>query len=331
MNNPVWRSLAAALSCLALLLWPPGAAAAEPAERVPTVGVLTINPPLPGVTYARLGEELAKLGHVEGRNLRIEVRHAGGNPDRLPEMAAELVRLKVDVIYAITTPAVLAARDATRTIPIVGYAMHGALETGLVSNLRQPGGNVTGTDSMGLDLDAKRLELFRQLVPGLARVTVLYDTSDQGSPHHLKNLETAGKAIGMGISSLTISRPEDIAPLLAANAGRPLGGLYPLTSNTMFRYWPRVGEFALANRVITLCEFRQMTVAGCLMSYGPSLDYLNVRCAAQIDKILRGTPPGELPVERPSRFELVINLKTARALGLAVPQSLLLRADEVIE
>lgn len=332
MNIEPWtRLLLGILTLFASVLFSRGSVAAEPPERVRTVGMLTINPPLPNITYNRLGQELAKLGFVEGKNLVIEVRHGGGNAERLPELAAELVRLKVDVIYAITSPAVQAARSATATIPIVGYAMHGSVESGLVSNLRRPGGNVTGTDSMSLDTDAKRLELFRQIVPGLNRLAVLYDTVDQGSPHHLKNLETAGKGLGLTMSSLTIGRPEDFAPLFAANAGKPLGGIYPLASNTVFRFWPRVSEFALANRLPTLCEFRQMAVSGCLLAYGPSLDYLAERNAAQIDKILRGTPPGELPVERPSRFELVINLKTAKSLGLTVPQELLLRADEVIQ
>lgn len=325
------RPLLLASWLLVLLLAPAWAAAAEPLNRLMTIGVLTINPPLPNVTYAKLAQELAKLGQVEGKTFAIEVRHASGHAERLPDLAAELVRMKVDVIYAITSPAALAAKQATSTIPIVGYAMHGAIETGLVPNLRRPGGNITGTDSMGLDLDAKRLELFRQIVPSATRLSVLYDTTDQGSPHHLKTLTTTGKGLGMAVTSLTITRPEDFQPLFSANAGKPLGGIYPLTSNTMFRYWPRVAEFALANRLPTLCEFRQMAVAGCLLAYGPSLDYLNERNAAQIDKILRGTPPGDLPVERPSRFELTINLKTAKALGITVPRELLLRADEVIE
>lgn len=331
MSVAVSYRMLTGMAVAASLLLSPGAGAADAPERVKTVGILTINPPLPNITFSRIGPELAKLGFVDGRNLAIEVRHAGGNAERLPELAAELVRMKVDVIYAITSPAVQAARVATATIPIVGYAMHGAVEAGLVSNLRRPGGNVTGTDSMAIDLDAKRLEMFRQIVPGAVRLTVLSDTTDLSSPHHLKNLEAVGKGLGLPVGTLAIARPDDFAPLFAANAGKPLGGIYPLTSNTMFRYWPRVAEFALANRLPTLCEFRQMAVAGCLLAYGPSLDYLNERNAAQIDKILRGTLPGELPVERPSRFELVINLKTAKALGLAVPQELLLRADAVIE
>lgn len=304
--------------------------AADPPNRVVRVGYLSINPPL-ATGAGRIVQELAKLGYVEGKNLELEVRFVGGHAERLPEAAAELVKLRVDVIFAVSNPAVFAARDATSTIPIVGYAMHGAVETGLVSNLRRPGGNITGTDSMAVDLDAKRLELLKQIVPELTRLTVLYDLNDQGSPHHMKNIQAAGKNIGLAVSSLTMRQPEDLAPLFGANAGRPLDAMYTLTSNTILVNWPRISQFALANRLPTLCEFRQMAHSGCLLSYGPSLDEITERGAAQIDRILRGTPPGELPIERPTRLELVVNLETAKALGLTIPQSVLLRADEVIQ
>jgi putative ABC transport system substrate-binding protein len=303
---------------------------ADPPGRLVRIGYLSVNPPT-NVGPGRIAQHLAKLGYVDGKNLALEVRHAGGHAEHLPELAAELVKLKVDVIYAVTNPAVFAARDATSVIPIVGFGMHGAVETGLVSNLRRPGGNITGTDSMALDLDAKRLELLKEIVPGLTRLTVLYDLNDQGSPHHMKNIQAAAKDIGLAVVSLTMRQAEDLAPLFAANVGKPLGSVHPLTSNMIFRVWPQIGDFALANRLPTLCEFRQMVQSGCLLSYGPSLDDISERCAVLIDKILRGAPPGELPIERPTRFELVVNLKTAKALGLTVPQSLLLRADEVIQ
>ena len=304
--------------------------AAEPTSRVVRVGYLSINPP-PPIGSGRIAQELAKLGYVEGKNLELVVRHAGGHAERLPEAAAELVKLRVDVIFAVTGLAVVAARNATSTIPIVGYAMHGAVETGLVSNLRRPGGNITGTDSMAVDLDAKRLELLKQIVPGLTRLTVLYDLNDEGSPHHMKIIQAAAKDIGLVVASLTIRQAEDLAPLFAASVGQPVGSVYPLTSNTIFVNWPRISQLALTNRLPTLCEFREMARSGCLLSYGPSLDDITARSAAQIDRILRGTPPGELPIERPTRFELAVNLKTANALGVTVPQSILLRADEVIQ
>lgn len=321
----------AARVLLVSLLLSCAAAAAEPPERVVRIGYLGLNPPLPNVSSARLPQALARLGYIEGKNLVIEVRHAGGNPDRLAEAAAEMVKLQVDVIYAVTSPAAFAAKAATRTIPIVAWAAHGAVETGLVPSLRRPGGNLTGTESLAPELDAKRIQLLKQILPGLTRLAVLYDTNDQGSPQHLQTIHAAEKELGISVSSLAVRRVDDFDPVFAAAAGKPLGALLTLTSNMTFRNWSRIREFAQANRLPTLCEFGFMAENGCLLSYGPTFDEITQRCAAQIDKILRGAAPGDLPVEQPTRFELVINLKTAKALGLTVPQELLLRADAVIE
>jgi putative ABC transport system substrate-binding protein len=314
-----------------LALWPSAETlAADPPERVVRIGYLGVNPPL-GSGSARILPALAALGYVEGRNLVFDIRHAGGDPARLPEAAAELVKLKVDLIYAVTSPAAFAAKAATQTIPIVAWAAHAAVETGLVHSLRQPGGNLTGTESMAPELDAKRIQLLKQIVPGLTRLAVVYEPADQGSPQHLKNIQAAEKALGLTTSTLPVARPQDFDAAFAAAAGKPLGAVLTLTSNMMFFSWARIRDFAQAQRLPTLCEFRQMTEAGCLLSYGATFDEITQRCAAQIDKILRGTPPGDLPMEQPTRFELVINLKTAKALGLAVPQDLLLRADALIE
>ena len=306
------------------------ASAADAPAKVARVGYLSIGAPL-GVGASLIGQELGKLGYVEGKNLVIEVRHANGNPDRLSEATAELVKLNVDVIYAVTNPAGFAAQAATRKIPIVVWGAHGAVETGLVPSLRRPGGNLTGVESLAPELDAKRIELLKQIVPGLARLAVLYDAGDQGSPLHMKAIEAAGKALGVAFTTLEVRRPEDFDPVLAAASARPLGGVLMLTSNLTFRNGKRVMDFALANRLPSLCEFRELVQAGCLLSYGATLVELTQRSAALIDKILKGTPPGDLPVEQMTRFEFVINLKTAKALGLTIPQALLLRADEVIE
>lgn len=320
-----------ALTVLAMLLpVAPGAPAADQQNRVVRVGYLS-QYPLLNLGSGRITQELAKLGYLEGKNLVLEVRHAGGDPDRLAEAAAELVRLKVDVIYAVTSPAAFAAKNATRSIPIVVWAAHGAVETGLVPSLRRPGGNITGTESLAPELDGKRIQLLKQIVPGLARLAVLYDSTDQGSAQHLKLIHAAGKELGVEFSSLEVRRPEDFDPVFASAAGKPLGGVLTLTSNMTIGNWPRIRDFALARHLPTLCEFRLMAQNGCLLSYGPTFDEITQRCAIQIDKILRGTPPGELPIEQPTRFELVVNLKTAKALGLVVPQELLLRADAVIE
>ena len=326
------RSLGALLAItLALLAAMRDASAIDAPAKVARVGYLAIGAPLSGVGSSLIGQELAKLGYVEGKNLIIEVRHASGSPDRLPEAAAELVKLNVDVIFAATNPAAFAAQAATRKIPIVVWGAHGAVETGLVSSLRRPGGNLTGVESLAPEIDAKRLELLKQIVPGLARLAVFYDAGDQGSPLHMKAIEAAGQALGVAFTTLEVRRPEDFDPVLAAASAKPLGGLFMLTSNLTFRNGKRVLDFALVNRLPSLCEFRELAQAGCLLSYGATLGELTQRSAGLIDKILRGTPPGDLPVEQMTRFELVVNLKTARALGVVIPQALLLRADEVIE
>ena len=174
--------------------------------------------------------------------------------------------------------------------------------------------------------------MFKQLIPTLTRLAVVGDKLDQGVPEHLKYIQSAGNALGLAHSGLlAVDRPEDFDAVLAAAAGRPLGAIFVVTTNQTFRLRQRIIDFALANRLPSICEFKSMAEAGCLVSYGPTFDEMTERCAAQIDKILRGAVPGELAVEQPTRFELVINLKTARALGLTVPQELLLRADAVIE
>jgi putative ABC transport system substrate-binding protein len=318
------------LAALALLTWGHPALAADPPGRVAHLGYLSLNP-RQGFGAGAIVDELARFGYVEGKNLVIDSRNAGGDPERLAQAAQELVRLKVDVIYAVTIPAAFAAKNATPTIPIVAWGAHGAVQTGLVPSLRRPGGNITGTETLAPELDAKRVQLFKQLLPALSQMAVVTDNVDQGVPHHLKALEVAGNALGVKLSAiLEVGRPEDFDAVLAA-ATQPLGAVFMLTTNQTVRVRQKTFDFAAARKLPTMCEFKQLVEGGCLMSYGPTFDEITQRSAAQIDRILRGTPPGELPVEQPTRFELAINLKTARALGLSVPQELLLRADAVIE
>ena len=305
------------------------ASAADPGGRLLRIGAFQTHASFGGPP-ALIREELRKLGWVEGKDFVIEYRSANGDPARLPEVAAELVKLNVDVILAIANSGAFAARSATRTIPIVVWGMHGGVEIGLVSDLRRPEGNLTGTESLAPEIDAKRVALLKEIVPGLSRLAVLYDATDQGSPAHLKSTQAAGRALGVAISTLEVRRPEDFAPVLAAAAGRPLGGVLTFTSPLTFLEWRRITDFAVANRLPTVCEWRELVKAGCLVSYGPNVVEYSQRTAAQIDKIFRGTPVGELPVEQMTRFELVVNLATARTLGIAIPQAVLLRADEVI-
>jgi putative tryptophan/tyrosine transport system substrate-binding protein len=306
------------------------APAADVAPRVARIGYLSMNAPT-GVGAGLITAELAKLGYVEGRNIVFEIRHAGGDPTRLPGMAAELVKLEVDVIYAVTIPAAMVAKAATSKIPIVAWGMHGAVQAGLVPSLRHPGGNLTGTETLAPEIDPKRIQLLKQIVPGLNRLAVVFDATDHGTPAHLKAIADAEKSLGLTTSNLPVTKAAELDAVLAAAAGKPLGAVLTLTSNLTFNAWPRIRDFAQAQRLPTLCEFRPMAQSGCLLSYGPTFEEITQRSAAQIDKILRGVAPGDLPMEQPTRFELIINLKTAKALGLTVPQELLLRADAVIE
>jgi putative ABC transport system substrate-binding protein len=331
MFNVVWPRLIQLLAAVALLASAPLALAADPPDRVVHVGFLSLYPRQAYRTFD-IVDELAKLGYVEGRNLVIDSRDSGGGTDRLAVAALELVKLKVDVIFAVTNPAAFAAKNATRTIPIVAWASHGAVETGLVSSLRRPGGNITGIETLAPELDAKRLQLFKQLVPALGRMAVVADRIDQGIPYHLEALAVAGKTLGVTMATiLEIARIADFDAVLATAANRPLDAMFMLTTDQTVGLRRQIFDFAAARKLPTMCEFKFLVEAGCLMSYGPTFDEITQRCAAQIDKILRGTPPGELPIEQPTRFELAINLKTARALGLSVPKEMLQRADAVIE
>ena len=320
------------LATAALVVWSmvTDASAADAGTRMLRIGSFGLAPAFGGPP-ALIREELRKLGYVEGKDFVIEYRSANGDPDRLPAAAAELVKSNVDVILAAGNAGAFVARDATRTIPIVVWGTHGALEIGLVSNLRRPGGNLTGTESLAPEIDAKRVELLREIVPGLSRLAVLYDAGDQGSAVHLKSAQTAGRALGVAISTLEVRRAEDFVTVLAASSGQPLGGVLTFTSPLTYPNWQRIADFAAANRLPTVCEWRELARAGCLFSYGPNIIEYSQRNAAQIHKIFKGTPVGELPVEQMTRFELVINQKTARALSITIPQNILLRADSVIE
>lgn len=314
---------------VALLTALSNALAADAAAKPKRLGFLSLDTG-PGGPPMLIVQELGKLNYIEGKNLVIEYRFTGSNPERLAEAAAGLARLNVDAIYAVSNLAGFAAKSATRSIPIIVWGAHGAVDTGLVASLRRPGGNLTGVESLAPELDAKRVELLKQIVPGLTQLAVLYDAGDQGSPLHLKSTQSAGRVLGVAVSTLAVRRPEDFEPVLAAAGGKPLGGLLTFTNGLTFTNWQRIMDFSLANRLPTICEFRELAQAGCLLSYGPTFIEFAQRTAAQIDKVLKGTPPGELPFEQMTRFELVVNLTTAKPLGISIPQALLVRADEVI-
>ena len=281
----------------------------------------------PGALFV---DQLQTMGYVEGKNLVFEGRWANLQTERLPELAEELVRAKVDVVVAFTDLAGFAAKDASRTIPIVVWGMHGAVETGLVRSLARPGGNVTGVESMAPELDPKRLELLKELAPGLTRSGVLYNADDQGSPFHMNSARAASDSVGVTLVSLPVRRPADFDGALSAARRETIDGLLLFTDELIAYQWPRVAEFARKNRLLTVCEFRFLAEQGCLVSYGPVAEEFLLRVASQVDQILRGAKPADLPVEQVTRFEMVVNLQTARSIGVTVPLSVQVRADAVI-
>ena len=249
----------------------------------------------------------------------------------MPELAADLVRLKVDVIVAQTNAAAFAARDATRIIPIVVWASHGASDTGLVASLARPGGNITGLESLAPELDAKRVELLKEVLPHLAQLGMIYNAEDRGAPLHVKWTGAAASALGVTTSRLEVRRAEDFDSMFLSAADKRLDGLLTFSDPLTFDQWSRVAAFSLAHRLPTICEFKELVQAGCMLSYGPTFAEFNERVASLVDRILNGAKPAELPMEQATRFEPAVNLKTAKALGIMVPKAVLVRAGHVID
>ena len=312
---------------------------AQRTEKLRRIGILNVLPreaPLPQSVLRGLRE----LGYVEGQNVVIEYRN--GAYAEFPALAEELVRLKVDVIYAVLEQAALAASKATTTIPIVFAVIGDPVRLGLVASLAHPGGNATGITAYGSGLGGKRLEFLKAMIPSLARVGVLWvpaltERPPQGtaanppSPTALEQTREAGRTMDVQVESLPVQGPSDIDDALAAAAWQRIGALIVEEDSLTYAERNRIIEFAAAHRLPAIYGYRDYVVSGGLVSYGAKLPELIHRVLGYIDKILRGAQPRDLPVEQPATFELVINANAARALGLAIPQSLLLRADEVIQ
>ena len=313
-----------------------GAAAAWPlstnaqqAESKYTVGILGAGNNVAELTTVVAA--LRELGWVEGKNVVFEPRFAENRLERLPELATDLVRLKVDVIAAAGTLAPLAAKQATSTIPIVMTAAGDPLGSGLVASLARPGGNVTGMSLMAPDLGGKRLELLKEVVPRLARVAVLWNAANPYSALVFKETQAAGRTLGIEIQSLEVRAPDDFdGAFEAARRERP-DALITVEDPLTFSQRQRVADFTAEQQLPSLHGLREFAAAGGLLSYGANLVDLFRRAAGYVDKILRGAKPADLPVQQPTKFELVINLKTAKTLGLTVPLTLQASADEVIE
>jgi putative ABC transport system substrate-binding protein len=275
-------------------------------------------------------QRLRELGWIEGRTVAIEYRFAEGRNERMAEIAAEFVRLKVDVIATYSTSAVIAAKEATAVIPIVSAVMGDAVGTGLVTSLARPDGNVTGLSVLAPDTAGKRLELLREVVPGVHRLALLANISNPSAKLETGEVKMAARTLGLDVVTLEIRRLEDIAPAFETLKGRAQA-LYIVSDPLMLSNRVRINTFSLVARLPTIYSQREYVEAGGLTSYGPNIPDLFRRTAEFVDKILRGAKPGDLPVQQPTKFDLVINLPTARALGLELPASVLARADEVIE
>jgi putative ABC transport system substrate-binding protein len=309
----------------------PLAAHAQQAGKLPTIGFLgSTTPSLGGFWLAAFVQRLRELGWIEGRTVAIEVRWAEGRSERFSEIAAEFVGLKVDVIVTHNTPTVLAAKQATSVIPIVFATAGDPVGSGLVASLARPGGNVTGLSSQGSDSAGKRLELLREVVPGLHRLAILANVASSFPALEVREIQAVAPTLGLEVTMFDIRRAEDIAPAFESLKGRA-DALYIVLDPLMITNRVRINTLALGARLPTMHTVREPVEAGGLMSYGPNWPNQFRRAADFADKILRGAKPGDLPVEQPTKFDLVINLITAKALGLDVPPTLLARADEVIE
>jgi len=322
------RELLAALGGTAAA-WPLGARAQQP-TKLPTIGYLgTASASAWAPWTAAFVQRLHELGWTDGRTVAIQYRWAEGRAERSAELAAELARLKVDVIVT-GGNAALAAKQASSVVPIVFALVDDPVGSGLIASLARPGGNVTGLAINHADLAGKRLALLREVVPGLHRVGIMANVEYPFAVQEVGEFETAARTLGLEVIRLEIRRAEDIAPAFETLKGRA-EALYVVGDALVTTHRIRINTLALAARVPTMHVVRELVEAGGLMSYGPNFADLFRRAADYVDKILRGTKPGEIPVEQPTKFNLVINLTTAKVLGLTIPESFLLRADEVIE
>jgi len=302
----------------------PLATEAQQAGKVPRIGVL-------GAPSDALRQGLREFGYVEGQNIAIEWRDVQGRQEQYPEAAAELVRLKVDVIVAAGTPATLAAKNATKEIPIVMTLVADPIGAGFVASLSRPGANITGLASIANEVVGKQLELLKEAIPEVSRVAVLRNPGNQSHPLMLREADAVSRALGVQLQILEARNREELDATFTAITGRRAGALLVLADGMFFQHRTRITDLAAKRRLPAMFQGKENVEAGGLMSYGVSVPDMVRRAAQYVDKILKGAKTADLPVEQPTTFELVINLKTAKALGLTIPQSLLIRADEIIQ
>jgi putative tryptophan/tyrosine transport system substrate-binding protein len=314
----------------AAALWPLAVSAQQP-SNLPTIGFLVSGTPSSHREWvAAFVQRLRELNWTEGRNVAIEIRWAEGRNERLAEITAEFARRRVDVIVTSATPPTLAAKQATSVIPIVFAALGDPVGVGLVESLARPGGNATGLSLQQTDAASKRLELLRDVVPGLRRLAIVANSGNPSAALDMREAEATARALGLEAITSEILRAEEIAPAFDALKAR-VEALYVCNDPLVNTNRVRINTLALAARLPAVYGFREFVEAGGLMSYGPNYSDLFRRAADYVNKILRGAKPGDLPVEQPTKFDLVINVTTAKALGVTISPLLLARADEVIE
>ncbi len=317
---------------LAVSLVPaPLAAEAQPTTKTPRIALLeTSSVAERAHLWEAFRQGLRDLGYVEGQNITVEARSADGRTERLPGLVAELVRLKADLIVASGTPATLAAKQATTTIPIVMVGVGDPVTLRLVASLARPAGNITGLTTVNIELAGKRFGLLKEIVPKVLRMAILWDRTNPAAELNLKETEAAAASVGLKLQVFAVRGPNEFSGSFSAMIKGHVGALIVGPSPMFFGERRQLADLAAKNRLPTVFTLAEYTQAGGLMSYGPHLPDLFRHAASFVDKILKGAKPADLPVEQPTKFELVINLKTAKVLGLTIPQSLLVRADEII-
>jgi putative ABC transport system substrate-binding protein len=321
------RDFIAALSSAAAA-WPLSLPA-QPGKRIQRIGVLLFGTPDNDPDLAAFLRGLRDLGYIEGQNITIEYRYAEGKPERLRRLAGEMVAAKPDLIFALGGDVAPSARVATNTIPIVVAVSNDPVQAGLVASLAHPGGNITGVTFVSSDLAAKRLQFLCEIAPNLAHVAVIWNP-DHVDPEY-REMQTAAKALGIQLQSLEVRSEEDFEPAFQIGTNAHIQGLIPISSRLMLLNRPRIIQFSTQHQLLLASGFGPWAREGALLSYGPDTGASTRRAAAYVDKILHGARPDELPVEQPTKFQLVINGKTAKSLGLDIPPTLLATAGQVIE
>jgi putative ABC transport system substrate-binding protein len=305
---------------------------AQQPKKVPRIGYLAaLDPASESARSEAIRLALRELGYIEGQNIAIEYRYAEGKRDRLPKLVAELVRLKVDVIFATSTTIAGIAKKATQTIPIVFYSAADPVASGLVNSLARPGGNLTGFASIAAELAGKRLQLLKEAVPKLSRVAILWERKNQGSEESWKESQGAARELGLQIHSMTVNSPDNFESAFNEAIKARSDALAVTLSASFSSYQKHIVSLATNHRLPAIYTREEFVGNGGLMSYGADQDAPFKRIAVVIGRLLKGTKPAEIPVEQPTKFELVINLKTAKQIGLTIPPNVLARADKVIK